>query len=89
MKPTHIEHIGIAVRDLGRPSRRTRRCWEHPATRSRRWRPEGPDRVLQDRETKIELLESTSPDGPIGKFLEKRGEGFTTSRSPSRTSRRR
>ena len=26
-------------------------------------------------DTKIELLESTSPDGPIGKFLEKKGQG--------------
>ncbi len=26
-------------------------------------------------QTKIELLESTSPDGPIGKFLEKKGQG--------------
>jgi methylmalonyl-CoA/ethylmalonyl-CoA epimerase len=25
--------------------------------------------------TKIELLESTAPDGPISKFIEKRGEG--------------
>lgn len=27
-------------------------------------------------ESKIELLESTSPDGPIAKFIEKRGEGI-------------
>ena len=27
-------------------------------------------------ETKIELLESTDPDGPIGKFIEKKGEGI-------------
>ena len=27
-------------------------------------------------QTKIELLESTDPEGPIGKFLEKRGEGI-------------
>ncbi len=27
-------------------------------------------------ETHIELLEPTSPDSPIAKFLEKRGEGF-------------
>ena len=27
-------------------------------------------------QTKIELLESTSPDGPIGKFIEKKGEGI-------------
>lgn len=26
-------------------------------------------------QTKIELLESTDPEGPIGKFLEKRGQG--------------
>ena len=29
-----------------------------------------------DNTTKIELLESTSPDGPIGKFIEKKGEGM-------------
>ena len=27
-------------------------------------------------QTKIELLESTEPEGPIGKFIEKRGEGI-------------
>jgi methylmalonyl-CoA/ethylmalonyl-CoA epimerase len=27
-------------------------------------------------QTKIELLESTDPGGPIGKFIEKRGEGI-------------
>ena len=26
-------------------------------------------------QTKIELLESTDPEGPIGKFIEKRGQG--------------
>jgi len=27
-------------------------------------------------QTKIELLESTDPEGPIGKFIEKKGEGI-------------
>jgi len=27
-------------------------------------------------QTKIELLESTDPEGPIAKFIEKRGEGI-------------
>ncbi len=27
-------------------------------------------------DTEIELLESTSPDGPVAKFIEKRGEGI-------------
>ena len=26
--------------------------------------------------TKIELLESTDPEGPVGKFIEKKGEGI-------------
>ncbi|HEA47326.1 MAG TPA: methylmalonyl-CoA epimerase [bacterium] len=32
--------------------------------------------ALQIGESRIELLESTSPDSPIAKFLEKRGEGI-------------
>ena len=27
-------------------------------------------------DTKVELLESTSPDGPVAKFIEKKGEGI-------------
>ena len=27
-------------------------------------------------DTKIELLESTDPEGPIGKFIEKKGQGI-------------
>lgn len=27
-------------------------------------------------DTKIELLESTDPEGPVGKFIEKKGEGI-------------
>jgi methylmalonyl-CoA/ethylmalonyl-CoA epimerase len=27
-------------------------------------------------EVKIELVQSTQPDGPVGKFIEKRGEGM-------------
>ena len=27
-------------------------------------------------QTKIELLESTDPEGPIGKFIEKKGQGL-------------
>lgn len=27
-------------------------------------------------DVRLEILESTAPDGPVGRFLEKRGEGF-------------
>ena len=32
--------------------------------------------VFQVGESTIEVIESTSPDGPVGKFLEKNGEGI-------------
>jgi methylmalonyl-CoA/ethylmalonyl-CoA epimerase len=77
MKPSHIEHIGIAVRDLGEAIRfyeevLSLECYAVEDV------PEQKVRTAFFRigETKIELLESTDPEGPIGKFLEKRGEGL-------------
>ena len=32
--------------------------------------------IIQVGESKIELLESTDPEGPIGKYIERRGEGM-------------
>ena len=76
MKPTHIEHIGIAVKDLQTaiPLYETllgTKCYAVE---------EVPDQKVKTAffkigETKIELLEPTSPEGPIGKFIEKKGEG--------------
>lgn len=39
-------------------------------------RPEGPHRFFRVGQTKIELLEPTSEDSTIAKFIEKRGEGI-------------
>ncbi len=76
MKPTHIEHVGIAVRDL----QEAIAFYEKLLGTSCYAVEEVPDQKVRTAffrvgETKIELLESTSPDGPIGKFLDKRGEG--------------
>ena len=72
----HIEHIGIAVKSLEAAiafyeSKLGLTCYAVE---------EVPDQnvktaFFQVGQTKIELLESTDPEGPIGKFLEKRGEG--------------
>lgn len=77
MKPTHIEHIGIAVNSLHDSIPFYEkvlglRCYNIE---------EVPDQKVKTAffmigQTKIELLESTDPEGPIGKFLEKRGEGI-------------
>ena len=72
-----IEHIGIAVKDLA-----TSISLFEKLLNSKCYKTET---VLKEKvitafflqgDTKIELLESTSPDGPISKFIEKKGEGI-------------
>ena len=76
MKPTHIEHVGIAVTNLDE-------CieyYEKVLGLECYAIEEVPDQQVRTAffkvgEVKIELLESTDPDGPIGKFIEKKGPG--------------
>jgi methylmalonyl-CoA/ethylmalonyl-CoA epimerase len=77
MKLTHIEHIGIAVNSLDDSIP----FYEKVLGLSCYNIEEVPDQKVRTAffmigQTKIELLESTDPDGPIGKFIEKRGEGI-------------
>lgn len=77
MKPTHIEHIGIAVKDLessiqfyeDKMGLKCYRVEEVPEQKVK-------TAFFKIGQTKIELLESTSPDGPVGKFVKKHGEGL-------------
>lgn len=76
MKPTHIEHIGIAVENLDDAIR----FYEQVLGLECYAIEEVPDQRVKTAffmigETKIELLESTHPDGPVGKFIEKKGPG--------------
>lgn len=77
MKVNYIEHIGIAVKSLdemipyyekllGCP------CYSVEEVKDQRVKTA----FFQVGETKIELLESTDPEGPIGKYIEKKGEGI-------------
>ena len=77
MKPTHIEHIGIAVNNLGESIKFYEnvlglKCYAVEEVKNQRIRTAF--FILGD--TKIELLETTEPDGPIGKFILKHGEGI-------------
>jgi methylmalonyl-CoA/ethylmalonyl-CoA epimerase len=77
MKPSHIEHIGIAVNNLEKAIDFYEgvlglKCYKIEEVTDQKVRTA----FLMVGETKIELLESTDPDGPIGKFIEKRGEGI-------------
>jgi len=76
MNITHIEHIGIAVRNLEESIRFYEeklgmKCYAIEEVKDQRVRTA----FFMVGQTKIELLESTDPDGPIGKFIEKKGEG--------------
>lgn len=77
MNPTHIEHIGIAVSKLDDAISFYEKvfglkCYKIEEVADQKVRTA----FFMVGETKIELLESTDPEGPIGKFIEKRGEGI-------------
>jgi methylmalonyl-CoA/ethylmalonyl-CoA epimerase len=77
MKPSHIEHIGIAVNNLEIAISFYEKlfglkCYKIEEVADQKVRTA----FFKVGQTKIELLESTDPEGPIGKFIEKRGEGI-------------
>lgn len=77
MNLSHIEHIGIAVKNLEEAIKFYENifglmCYAVEEVRDQKVRTA----FFQVGETKIELLETTDPEGPIGKFIEKRGEGI-------------
>jgi len=76
MKITHIEHIGIAVKSLEESIAYYEgilglKCYAVEEVKEQRVKTA----FFMVGQTKLELLESTDPEGPVGKFLEKKGEG--------------
>ncbi|OOQ59693.1 methylmalonyl-CoA epimerase [Mucilaginibacter pedocola] len=72
-----IEHIGIAVKDMAEAKNTYELLLGTVAYKTEAVPSEGVNTVfLQSGPNKIELLEATSPDSPIAKYLEKRGEGI-------------
>lgn len=77
MKISHIEHIGIAVRSI----EEALPYWENVLGLKCYNIEEVADQkvktaFLKVGQTKIELLEPTSPESTVAKFIETRGEGF-------------
>lgn len=77
MNITHIEHIGIAVKSIDEAKKYYEgvlglKCYAVEEVTDQKVKTA----FFMAGQTKIELLESTSPDGPIGKFIEKKGEGI-------------
>jgi len=77
VKVLKVDHIGIAVKRI----EETKHLYGELLGLSHA----GSETVAQQKvttaffpvgDTEVELLESTSPDGPIAKYLEKKGEGI-------------
>jgi methylmalonyl-CoA/ethylmalonyl-CoA epimerase len=71
------EHIGIAVKDLSISiplfeKLLNSRCYKTEMVETEKVNTA----FFQQGETKIELLESTDPNGVIAKFIERKGEGL-------------
>ena len=77
MEISHIEHIGIAVKNLEESTKYYEnvlglKCYAVEEVKDQKVKTA----FFMVGQTKIELLESTDPEGPIGKFIEKKGEGI-------------
>jgi methylmalonyl-CoA/ethylmalonyl-CoA epimerase len=77
MKPNYIEHIGIAVANLNEAKAYYEKvlgleCYSVEEVADQKVKTA----FFMVGQTKIELLESTDPEGPIGKFIEKKGPGI-------------
>lgn len=77
MNLSHIEHIGIAVKSIEESKKYYEdvlglKCYSVEEVKDQKVKTA----FFKIGQTKLELLESTDPEGPIGKFLEKKGEGI-------------
>lgn len=77
MNLSHIEHIGIAVKSLDEAipfweKQLGLKCYAIEEVKEQKVKTA----FFMIGQSKIELLESTDPEGPIGKFIEKKGEGI-------------
>jgi methylmalonyl-CoA/ethylmalonyl-CoA epimerase len=72
-----LEHIGIAVKSLEQSIPLFEKLLNTPCYKTEEVSGENVNTAfLKKGETKIELLESTTADGVISKYIDKRGEGI-------------
>lgn len=72
-----VEHIGIAVKALSDSVPLYEQLLNTPCYKKERVETEGVQTAFYlTGESKIELLESTQPDGVIARFIEQKGEGL-------------
>lgn len=75
--PKKLEHIGIAVKDLGKSEVLFEKLLNTSSYKREEVASEGViTSFFRIGEIKIELLAATNPDSPIAKFIDKKGEGI-------------
>jgi len=77
MKVSHIEHVGIAVKDLQEAIKYYEevlglKCYAIEEVADQKVKTA----FFMVGQTKLELLEATSEESPVAKFIEKKGEGI-------------
>ena len=76
MRPTQIDHVGIAVADLEAAVERYRTTLGLEPAHRERMQDQGVEEVLFEVGSSfVQLLGALGPDTPVGRFLHKRGEG--------------
>ena len=71
-----IEHIGIAVKDIEKSNKLFAALFGKPHYKTEEVKSEGvKTSFFYVGPNKIELLEATTPESPIAKFIAKKGEG--------------
>ncbi|GAA4452228.1 methylmalonyl-CoA epimerase [Nibrella saemangeumensis] len=74
---TNVEHIGIAVKSIAASNELFTKLLNIAPYKAEAVESEGvTTSFFKVNQTKIELLEATTPDSPIAKFIEKKGEGI-------------
>lgn len=72
-----IEHIGIAVKDINESNEVFKKLFGKKHYKTEEVESEGvKTSFFKIGKNKVELLEATSQDSPIAKFIEKKGEGI-------------
>ena len=72
-----VEHIGIAVKDLAKSIPLFEQLLGSPCYKTETVASEAVNTAFfLQKSTKIELLETSDPTGPIAKFIDKKGEGM-------------
>lgn len=73
----YVDHVGVAVADIGEALSFFHRTFGVPEAEVEEMEDQGVKACLIEvGQTRLELLQPTGPETPVGRFIERRGEGL-------------